>query len=162
MTRIVLPPILRTQQLETQQTCLSLRKPVAQRVHAANGYNTQAALINRGLIEIMRLGKVLHADPMTFFGLAGMGDLILTCTGPLSRNRNFGLALGQGKSPQEALRAIGGVAEGYYTAKSAQALAASLKVEMPILNEVYLILYEGKNPKGAVSDLMKRELKDEW
>ena len=126
------------------------------------GYNTQAALINRGPIEIMRLGKVLHADPMTFFGLAGMGDLILTCTGPLSRNRNFGLALGQGKSPQEALRAIGGVAEGYYTAKSAQALAASLKVEMPILNEVYLILYEGKNPKGAVSDLMKRELKDEW
>jgi len=126
------------------------------------GYNTQAALINRGLIEIMRLGKMLRAETMTFFGLAGMGDLILTCTGPLSRNRNFGVALGQGKKVAEALQSVGGVAEGFYTAKSAHALAHSLKVEMPILEQVYLILYEGKSPKQAVADLMKRELKDEW
>ncbi|NBX77582.1 MAG: NAD(P)-dependent glycerol-3-phosphate dehydrogenase [Proteobacteria bacterium] len=126
------------------------------------GYNTQAALINRGLIEIMRLGKVLKANPMTFFGLAGMGDLILTCTGPLSRNRNFGIALGQGKSVNDALKAIGGVAEGYYTAKSAYSLSQKLKIEMPILEQSHQILYGGKNPKQAVSDLMNRELKDEW
>jgi len=126
------------------------------------GYNTQAALINRGLIEIMRLGKVLNANPMTFFGLAGMGDLILTCTGPLSRNRNFGVALGQGKSVPETLKALGGVAEGYYTAQSAYSLSQRLKLEMPILEQIHLILYQGKNPKQAVSDLMNRELKDEW
>jgi len=126
------------------------------------GYNTQAALINRGLIEIMRLGKVLNAKPMTFFGLAGMGDLILTCTGPLSRNRNFGVALGQGKTVADALKAIGGVAEGYYTAKSAYSLSQKLQIEMPILEQVHQILYDGKNPKQAVTDLMNRELKDEW
>lgn len=126
------------------------------------GYNTQAALINRGLIEIMRLGKVLHANPMTFFGLAGMGDLILTCTGPLSRNRNFGIALGQGKSVADTLKALGGVAEGYYTAQSAFSLSQKLNLEMPILEQVHQILYHGKSPKQAVSDLMNRELKDEW
>ncbi|MFM8268709.1 MAG: NAD(P)H-dependent glycerol-3-phosphate dehydrogenase, partial [Pseudomonadota bacterium] len=126
------------------------------------GYNTQAALINRGLIEIMRLGKVLNANPMTFFGLAGMGDLILTCTGPLSRNRNFGIALGQGKTISETLKTVGGVAEGYYTAESAFSLSQTLKVDMPILEQIHQILYHGKNPKQAVSDLMTRELKDEW
>lgn len=126
------------------------------------GYNTQAALINRGLIEIMRLGKVLKANPMTFFGLAGMGDLILTCTGPLSRNRNFGVALGQGKTISETLKIIGGVAEGYYTAESAFSLAQALKIDMPILEQIHQILYHGKDPKQAVSDLMNRELKDEW
>jgi glycerol-3-phosphate dehydrogenase (NAD(P)+) len=126
------------------------------------GYNTQAALINRGLIEIMRLGKVLNANSMTFFGLAGMGDLILTCTGPLSRNRNFGVALGQGKTVSEALKAVGGVAEGYYTAKSAFALSQKLKIEMPILEQIHQILYAGKNPKQVVADLMNRDLKDEW
>lgn len=126
------------------------------------GYNTQAALINRGLIEIMRLGKILNASPMTFFGLAGMGDLILTCTGPLSRNRNFGVALGEEKTVAESLKAIGGIAEGYYTAQAAYSLSQKLKVEMPILEQVYQILYHGKNPRQAVSDLMNRELKDEW
>lgn len=126
------------------------------------GYNTQAALINRGLIEIMRLGKVLSAETMTFFGLAGMGDLILTCTGPLSRNRNFGVAIGKGLSTSEGLKSIGGVAEGYYTAKSAFALSQEKKVEMPILEQIYQILYEGKSAREALSDLMNRELKDEW
>lgn len=126
------------------------------------GYNTQAALINRGLAEIIRLGKTLKADPMTFFGLAGLGDLILTCTGPLSRNRNFGVAIGAGKTVQEALSQAGGVAEGFYTAKSAYSLAHKLKVEMPILDQIYRILYENKNPRNALSDLMSRELKDEW
>jgi glycerol-3-phosphate dehydrogenase (NAD(P)+) len=126
------------------------------------GYNTQAALINRGLAEIIRFGKKLGAEPLTFFGLAGMGDLILTCTGPLSRNRNFGIAVGQGKTVVEALKLIGGVAEGYYTAKSAFSLAQKHQTEMPILEQIFKILYEGKNPKQALSDLMSRELKDEW
>lgn len=126
------------------------------------GYNTQAALINRGLAEIIRLGKKLNADPMTFFGLSGMGDLILTCTGPLSRNRNFGILIGKGKSTAEALKHLGGVAEGYYTAKSGFSLAKKHQAEMPILEQVFKILYEGKSPKQALSDLMSRELKDEW
>jgi|688.fasta_scaffold97495_3 glycerol-3-phosphate dehydrogenase (NAD(P)+) len=126
------------------------------------GYNTQAALINRGLAEILRLGKKLHAESLTFFGLAGMGDLILTCTGPLSRNRNFGVLLGQGKTLKDALKALGGVAEGFYTARSAYALAEKNQVEMPILEQVYQILYEAKNAKAALSDLMSRELKEEW
>lgn len=126
------------------------------------GYNTQAALINRGLAEILRLGKKLHAEPLTFFGLAGMGDLILTCTGPLSRNRNFGVLLGQGKTLKEALKTLGGVAEGFYTARSAYALAQKNQIEMPILEQVYQILYEAKNAKDALSDLMGRELKEEW
>lgn len=126
------------------------------------GYNTQAALINRGLAEIIRLGKKLNATPMTFFGLAGMGDLILTCTGPLSRNRNFGVLLGKGTSTEQALKQLGGVAEGYYTAKSAFSLAKKHQTEMPILEQIFKILYEGKSPKQALTDLMSRELKDEW
>ncbi|NBX83301.1 NAD(P)-dependent glycerol-3-phosphate dehydrogenase [bacterium] len=126
------------------------------------GYNTQAALINRGLAEMIRLGKKLQANPMTFFGLSGVGDLVLTCTGPLSRNRNFGVALGEGRSVSEALQKIGGVAEGYYTAQSAYALASQHRVEMPILEQVYRILYENKKPHDALMDLMSRELKDEW
>jgi glycerol-3-phosphate dehydrogenase (NAD(P)+) len=125
------------------------------------GHNAQAAVITRGLAEIARLGKCLGAQPLTFLGLAGMGDLVLTCTGPLSRNRRLGEALGLGKSLSTVQKELGGVAEGYFTAKAASSWAQSLGVEMPILREVYGILYEGTSARDAVSSLMRRNLKEE-
>lgn len=126
------------------------------------GYNAQAAIINRGIAELLRVGKKLGADPFTFLGLAGTGDLILTCTGPLSRNRTLGIKLGQGTSLPAIQKELGGVAEGVYTAKSALELAESLKIEMPITEQVYKILYEGRSPQQALVDLMSRDLKSEW
>jgi glycerol-3-phosphate dehydrogenase (NAD(P)+) len=126
------------------------------------GHNAQAALINRGMAEILRFGLKLGAQELTFLGLAGMGDLILTCTGPLSRNLRLGLFLGQGKSLKEAIQQLGGVAEGYYTAKSALELSKLKKVEMPITQEVYNLLYMGSTPQQALHALMSRDLKEEW
>lgn len=126
------------------------------------GYNAQAAIINRGIAEIIRMGKVKNADPMTFLGLAGTGDLILTCTGPLSRNRKLGALLGEGKKLAEIQQALGGVAEGVYTANSAFELAGKYQIEMPITEQVYKILYKGSTPKQALNELMSRELKEEW
>ncbi|MCD5402038.1 NAD(P)H-dependent glycerol-3-phosphate dehydrogenase, partial [candidate division NPL-UPA2 bacterium] len=125
------------------------------------GDNTKAALLTRGLAEITRLGIVRGAKPLTFAGLSGMGDLITTCISRYSRNRNLGEAIGQGKSLEEALSDIGMVAEGVPTTKSAYDLAKKYKVEMPITKEVYQILFEGKNPYQAVTDLMLREAKPE-
>lgn len=124
------------------------------------GHNAQAALINRGLAEIARLGHHLGATTLTFLGLAGMGDLILTCTGPLSRNRRFGTMVGQGKKIEEIASALNGVAEGYYTAKSALSLGRAVKVELPITESVYGLLYEGLTPKEALQRLMARDLRD--
>ncbi len=127
------------------------------------GYNTRAALITRGLAEITRLGLVLGADPITFAGLAGLGDLILTATGPLSRNRTLGVELGQGKQLEEALAERRSVAEGVHTARSAVALAERHGVELPIARQVTDILFRGKAPRQAVADLMERELKaEQW
>ena len=125
------------------------------------GYNTQAALINRGIAEIARMGRRLGAEPLTFLGLAGTGDLILTCTGPLSRNRRIGTLLGEGKKVEEVRDLIGGVAEGIFTARSARDLAAKHGIEMPITEQVYRILYEGVSPKDALAALMARDLKHE-
>lgn len=126
------------------------------------GYNAQAAVINRGIAEIARAGKSRGALPMTFLGLAGMGDLVLTCTGPLSRNRRVGMLLGEGKSLQDAQAASGGVAEGVYTAQAAYELSKKWQIEMPILTEVYRLLYENGSPQEALSALMGRDLKGEW
>lgn len=126
------------------------------------GYNAQAALINRGIAEIIPMGKKWGADPMTFFGLSGVGDMILTCTGPLSRNRNLGILLGEGHKLSEALTRLGGVAEGYYTAQSSFELAKQHGLEMPITEQVYAILYEGSTPQRALTELMGRDLKTEW
>ena len=126
------------------------------------GYNAQAAIINRGMAEVARLGRHLGADPMTCLGLAGMGDLVLTCTGPLSRNRSLGVLLAEGKRLEEAQRELGGVAEGLYTADSINAFAEKSKVEMPISTQIYNILYKGSTPQRALEELMKRELKQEW
>ena len=125
------------------------------------GLNARSALITRGLAEITRLGVTLGADPMTFLGLAGVGDLVLTCTGDLSRNRTVGLEIGRGKSPQEVLSGMKMVAEGVKTAISVKDLSQKTGVEMPISEEVYLILHENKDPRQAVEDLMGRDLKQE-
>jgi glycerol-3-phosphate dehydrogenase (NAD(P)+) len=125
------------------------------------GYNTRAALITRGLAEISRMGLALGANPATFSGLAGMGDLVLTCTGDLSRNRTVGMELGRGKSLQEILAGMKMVAEGVKTTLSAYQLAKKLEVEVPITEQMYRILYEEKDPRQAVTDLMMRELKAE-
>ena len=124
------------------------------------GYNSQAALINRGIVEIRRIGQAQGAESLTFLGLAGMGDLILTCTGPLSRNRKVGELLAKGNSLAAIQKDLGGVAEGVFTAKSAYDLRGTL--ELPILEQVYKILYEGHSPKQAVRALMDRDLRDEW
>ncbi len=125
------------------------------------GLNTRAALITRGLAEIRRLGNRLNADDATFSGLSGMGDLILTCTGDLSRNRTVGISLGKGKKLKEIVDEMSMVAEGIKTTKSAYDLATRLKIEMPILEQVYQIIYKNKECSLAVRDLLKRESKVE-
>ena len=125
------------------------------------GFNTRAALITRGLAEITRLGVTLGAQPMTFAGLAGMGDLILTATGTLSRNRTLGVALGQGKTLEQALAGKPAVVEGVNTTRTAVALGERHGVELPIAREVFNVLFTHKPPRQAVIDLMERELKAE-
>jgi len=127
------------------------------------GHNTLAALITRGLAEMTRLGIAVGAERATFSGLAGMGDLVLTCTGALSRNRSVGYRLGKGEPLDEILTDMRAVAEGVKTAKAVHALAARHGVEMPIAEEVYAILYEGRNPSDALRTLMLRDPKpEEW
>lgn len=125
------------------------------------GYNTRAALITRGLAEMTRLGLAMGAKAETFAGLAGMGDLVLTCTGDLSRNRAVGIELGKGRKLGEILEGMHAVAEGVRTTLSTWQLACRLQVPMPITEQVYRILYEEKDPGLAVTELMLRELKDE-
>lgn len=125
------------------------------------GTNTRAALITRGLAEISRLGVAMGASPLTFAGLGGLGDLVLTCTGDLSRNRTVGLKLGQGKKLDIILGEMEMVAEGVKTTRSAMAMAQKTGVEMPILEQVYLMLYEDKPCRDAVNDLLARDLKEE-
>jgi glycerol-3-phosphate dehydrogenase (NAD(P)+) len=127
------------------------------------GHNTLAALITRGLAEITRLGVALGAQPSTFAGLAGMGDLVLTCTGALSRNRSVGYRLGKGETLEAILREMHAVAEGVKTTQAVHDLARRKGVEMPICEEVYLMLVEGKRPVDALQSLMGRDPKpEEW
>jgi glycerol-3-phosphate dehydrogenase (NAD(P)+) len=125
------------------------------------GLNTRAALITRGMTEIRRLGKRLGANPRTFTGLAGYGDLILTCTGALSRNHTLGQKIAEGRRLEDLLRETRAVAEGVRTARSVAELSRRLGVEMPISEGVYRILYEGLPPREAVVQLMTRDLKAE-
>lgn len=120
------------------------------------GHNTRAALITRGLAEMSRLGGALGAKPATFAGLAGMGDLVLTCTGDLSRNRTVGLRLGQGERLADIIASMTMVAEGVKTTESAWMLARRHEVEMPIITQIYRILYHDKSPRQAVIELMTR------
>ena len=125
------------------------------------GLNTRAALITRGLAEIKRLGIALKAEPSTFSGLSGLGDLLLTCTGNLSRNRMVGLKLGECKTLVQIKSEMSMVAEGIKTTQSVYDLAKKLQIEMPILEQVYNIIYKNKDCSEAVRDLLKRELKVE-
>jgi glycerol-3-phosphate dehydrogenase (NAD(P)+) len=126
-----------------------------------HGHNTVAALITRGLAEITRLAVALGARADTLAGLAGLGDLVLTCTGGLSRNRRVGQALGRGLTLEEALRGTAMVAEGVRTTLAACALAERAGVELPIARQMRAVLYEGKPPRAAVEELMLRSLKRE-
>jgi glycerol-3-phosphate dehydrogenase (NAD(P)+) len=125
------------------------------------GANTRAALITRGLVEIMRLGDAIGGQRETFMGLAGLGDLVLTCTDDLSRNRRFGLAMGKGLNQQDALASIDQVVEGMQAAREVHNLATKIGVEMPITEQVYQVLYDDKSPREAVHDLLARQQKAE-
>lgn len=125
------------------------------------GYNTRAALITRGLAEISRLGVKLGANPLTFSGLAGLGDLVLTCTAELSRNRTVGFKIGQGMTLDEATEGMKMVAEGIATARAVYDLSNKISVEMPITEHVYKVLYEGLPAKDAVFSLMSRDPRKE-
>ncbi|WP_058970420.1 NAD(P)H-dependent glycerol-3-phosphate dehydrogenase [Type-D symbiont of Plautia stali] len=125
------------------------------------GANARTALITRGLTEMSRLGAALGADPTTFMGMAGLGDLVLTCTDNQSRNRRFGMMLGQGESVDEAQRIIGQVVEGYRNTKEVKVLAARMGVEMPITEQIYQVLYCEKSAREAALSLLGRARKDE-
>ncbi|HNZ28930.1 MAG TPA: glycerol-3-phosphate dehydrogenase, partial [Candidatus Goldiibacteriota bacterium] len=125
------------------------------------GDNTKAALITRGLAEMKRLGVKMGAKEDTFFGLSGIGDLVVTCESKHSRNRFVGDQLGQGRKIDEILKNMEMVAEGVKTAKSAYDLSKKYKVEMPITREIYEVIYSGKDPKHSVNDLMTRKLRSE-
>lgn len=125
------------------------------------GDNSKAALVTRGLAEIRRLGAACGAQPETFSGLSGLGDLMVTCFSKLSRNRNFGERLGRGECVETILKNSVSVAEGHPTARAAFELARKNKIEMPIVDEIYAALYEGKHPAAALRDLTAREIKAE-
>jgi len=129
---------------------------------AGLGVNTRAALITRGLVEIIRLGTPLGAKAATFSGISGLGDLVLTCTGDLSRNRQVGLRIGRGETLEEICKNLRTVAEGIRTTESAYGLALKHGIEMPITEQVYRILFKGHSVKGAITELMNRELKKEY
>lgn len=130
------------------------------------GDNTRAMLITRGLTEIARLGVALGGNQATFAGLAGVGDLIVTCTSEHSRNHQAGLMIGQGVAPEEALKKVGAVVEGYYAAATGKELANRMGVEMPITEAVYAVLYKGKSVQVAYREMMTRkknhEVEDAW
>jgi glycerol-3-phosphate dehydrogenase (NAD(P)+) len=126
------------------------------------GLNTRAALITRGMTEIRRLGLAMGAKPRTFTGMAGFGDLVLTCTGDISRNHTVGKKIGQGMKLKDVLADMRMVAEGVKTAQSLYNLSKRLNVEMPIVHAIYFILYEDMDPKDAVHQLMTRDLKNEF
>ncbi|MEK7215382.1 MAG: NAD(P)H-dependent glycerol-3-phosphate dehydrogenase, partial [Chloroflexota bacterium] len=121
------------------------------------GANSKAAFMTRGLAEITRLGVAAGANPLTFLGLAGLGDLVATCTSPLSRNRIVGEALARGRPLAEVLASLNGTAEGITTTPAARELGRRLGVEMPIVEEAYKVLYEGMEPRRAIMELMTRE-----
>src|SRR5215813_14120375 len=126
------------------------------------GHSARAALITRGLAEIVRLAVRLGAEPQTLSGLSGMGDLVLTCTSDLSRNHGVGVRLGKGETIESVLQGMTMVAEGVRTCRSVFSLARRLSVEMPIVEQVYALLYTGKPPRQVVADLLAREVKPEF
>jgi glycerol-3-phosphate dehydrogenase (NAD(P)+) len=125
------------------------------------GTNTKSALVTRGLVEIVRIGKKLGAQPQTFWGISGLGDLITTCFSPHSRNRTVGEFIGKGKKLKSVIKEMDMVAEGVETVKSAHKITKDLEVNMPIVEQVYKVLYKNKSAYRAVTDLMSRPAKKE-
>jgi glycerol-3-phosphate dehydrogenase (NAD(P)+) len=125
------------------------------------GDNAKAAFMTRGVAEVARLGVAAGANPLTFAGLAGLGDLVATCASPLSRNRRVGAELARGRSLPEIQAGMSQVAEGVFTTRAARELGTRLGVEMPITDQMHAILFEGKSPLAAIADLMRREPKHE-
>jgi glycerol-3-phosphate dehydrogenase (NAD(P)+) len=125
------------------------------------GHNARAALITRGLAEMIRLGAAMGAEARTFYGLSGLGDLVLTCTGPLSRNYSAGVRLGKGEKLAEILGGTRAVIEGVRTSRAAAGLAERYRVDMPIARQICAVLFDGKSPRQAVSELMERAPRDE-
>lgn len=130
------------------------------------GDNTKAALMTRGITEMARLGSAMGGMPQTFAGLAGIGDLIVTCTSMHSRNRRAGIFIGQGRTAAQAVEKVGMTVEGYHTARAAHELAERMGVDMPIVTECYRVLFEDKDPRQAIGELMQRqkkhEIEDAW
>jgi glycerol-3-phosphate dehydrogenase (NAD(P)+) len=126
------------------------------------GNNTRAAIITRGLVEITRIGTALGAKPETFFGLSGLGDLVLTCTGELSRNRQFGIRVGQGEKPHDITKDMNSVVEGILTLKSAFDLKSKLNIQASIIEETYKVIYQDKSPHFALKDLMEIKTTSEF
>ena len=147
------------------EICAALKNVIALCAGCSDGMgcgdNTKALLMTRAMAEITRLGEKLGGSRQTFGGLAGMGDLIVTCTSMHSRNRRAGILIGQGKTPQEAMKEVGAVVEGYFAALSIHQLSQRAGVEMPISRCAYEVLYEGKQVKNVVTELMTRAKKDE-
>lgn len=143
----------------------ALKNVIALAAGAADGLglgaNARSALMTRGLAEITRFGRHFGADPLTFLGLSGVGDLVLTCTGALSRNRRLGGLLAQGRGLEDAQREIGQTAEGVFTARAVHALAAKEGLDMPISRQVHAVLFEGKPPQQAILDLITRPMRTE-
>jgi glycerol-3-phosphate dehydrogenase (NAD(P)+) len=125
------------------------------------GHNTLAAYVTRALAEIKRLGSALGARETTFMGLSGMGDLFLTCTGPLSRNRQFGVEIARGKKPEDVIRSQKTVVEGFYTIGAAYKFSKKLGIEMPITEELFRVVYEGKDIRASFDDICRRAIKEE-
>ncbi|MFA4992110.1 MAG: NAD(P)H-dependent glycerol-3-phosphate dehydrogenase, partial [Candidatus Omnitrophota bacterium] len=125
------------------------------------GANTKAAIVTRGLAEITRLGVKMGADPETFMGLSGLGDLVTTCVSLEGRNHRFGQEIGKGKKPRDLLRKSAAEIEGVWTSKAAFALGRKYKADLPITHQVYSVIFERKSPLSAVSELMAREPKEE-
>ena len=152
------------------EICAALKNIIALCVGCCDGMgygdNTKALLMTRGLAEMVRLGVALGGKKETFTGLAGMGDLIVTCCSMHSRNRRCGILIGQGKGVQEAIKEVGAVVEGYYAAANARTLAQKVGVEMPIAQAAYEVLYEGRDVHNVITDLMSRakrsELDESW
>ena len=147
------------------EICAALKNVIALCAGCTDGMgcgdNTKALLMTRGLAEMARLGVALGGKKETFTGLAGVGDLIVTCCSMHSRNRRCGILIGQGKPVQEAVKEIGAVVEGYYAAANARTLAQKVGVEMPIAQAAYEVLYEGRDVHGVVTDLMTRSKRSE-
>ena len=152
------------------ELCAALKNVIALCAGCTDGMgcgdNTKALLMTRGLAEMARLGEAMGGRKDTFAGLAGVGDLIVTCTSMHSRNRRCGIAVGKGMTIPEALESVGAVVEGYYAAANARTLARKMGVEMPITEAAYEVLYEGRDVRGVVADLMGRakrsELDEAW